>query len=319
MKNKTYAVTGGCGFIGSNFVHYLMEGTDSDVLVIDSMTYASNIDNIEDLLVATSGRCNHTSTDIRIRKNLEHVFTGNDIDTIFHFAAESHVDNSIDGPEVFVDTNVKGTFNLLEMAKEHNCKFVHISTDEVYGDLQLDDPAFTENTPLDPSSVYSASKAASDMLVNSYNRTYGVHTITTRCVNNYGPRQHREKLVPKVISNALNDIPIPVYGLGENIREWIHVMDHCSGIYTAYTQGSSGETYNIGSGVEMTNIDLVKAILKKTGKPEDLIEFVTDRQGHDFRYAIDSTKIRNLGWTPSYDTFNLFLDEGLEETINWYK
>jgi dTDP-glucose 4,6-dehydratase len=314
----SYLVTGGCGFIGSNFAHYLLEATNEDVVVMDCMTYASDITNIEDLLVG-SDRIKHVPVDIRVRNNIGNVFETNDISAIFHFAAESHVDNSIDGPEVFVDTNVKGTFNLLEAAKEYKCKFVHVSTDEVYGFLGLDDSPFTEKTSLDPSSVYSATKASSDMLVNSYNRTYGLHTVTTRCVNNYGPRQHREKLVPKVISNALNDEPIPVYGTGDNIREWIHVLDHCTGIYTAYTQGSPGETYNIGSGVEMNNIDLVKAIIKKTGSSEELIEFVTDRKGHDFRYAIDSSKLRKLGWSPSYDSRDMFLNDGLEETINWYK
>ena len=317
----SYIVTGGCGFIGSNFVNYICETTDKNVIVIDKMTYAASKDYINKSFI-DEDRVRFLQWDIAENSTLiGNVFTYNEIEGIFHFAAESHVDNSIAGPGVFIKSNVRGTFNLLECCREYDVpRFLQVSTDEVYGDLTEESPSFTENKCLNPSNVYSATKAGADMLVNAYHRTYDINTIVTRCCNNYGPRQHREKLIPTVISNALNDVPIPVYGKGTNIREWINVYDHCTAIKTVFDCGESGEVYNLGSGVEITNIDLVKRILKIMNKPASLIKFVNDRPGHDFRYAIDNSKFRSLpdnNWQLKYsaDKFN----EGLEETVSWYK
>ena len=288
------------------------------ISIIDSMTYAADYSNIDDDLPGVTHYC----SDIRDIRTMDKIFkdcTG--IDAIFHFAAESHVDNSIDGPDIFIDTNITGTYNLLEQARKHAIKFIHISTDEVYGDLELDDTnTFTESNNLKPSSVYSASKASSDLLVRAYNRTYNIDTIITRCCNNYGPRQHLEKLIPKIITNALTYTEIPVYGKGINIREWIHVNDHCRGIEFVYNNGKSGEVYNIGSGIEYSNIELVKLILsevaKLTGSDKTklykLITYVTDRKGHDLKYAINSNKLQSLGWKCSRK-FNM------SDTIQWYQ
>lgn len=319
------AVTGGYGFIGSNFVKYLYDNTDVDIVVIDKLTYAGSLKNIS-TKIQKSSRCCSVHADIA-------TFDGSDpssavttiirnCDYVFHFAAESHVDNSISGPGVFVDTNVKGTFNLLEAARDNDVTFVHISTDEVYGDLDARDPGFREDMSLNPSSVYSATKAASDLLVKSYNTTYGMPYVITRCTNNYGPRQHVEKLLPKVITNALNDNPIPIYGDGLNVREWIHVDDHCSAIWSVKDQvvntESVGNVWNIGSGVELANIELVKTILDIADKPHSLMHHVEDRKGHDYRYAMNSDAVRRLtDWKPKYDQENFI--KGLEHTVEWYK
>ena len=238
--------------------------------------------------------------------------------SIFHFAAESHVDNSITDPTIFVHTNTVGTMNLLQGVKEHSpeTRFVHISTDEVYGALDHDGPSFLETKVLEPNNVYSASKAGADLLVRAYHKTYGLDVVTTRCCNNYGPRQHTEKLLPKVISNAINDVSIPVYGKGDNVREWIYVLDHCKAIWEVENYGVSGEVYNIGSGIETSNLDLVKKVLTCLDKSFNLIKFVTDRPGHDFRYSIDNSKFMNMGIAEFKFTD---FDKGLKKTINWYK
>ena len=312
-------VTGGYGFIGSNFVKYLYENTDDEIYIVDTMTYAASFSNIEKE-IQESGRVHSIYVDIAKINCANDSFYSKieGCDVIYHFAAESHVDNSISGPGIFIDTNIKGTFNLLEVAKKHNIKFVHVSTDEVYGMLDTYDDPFTEKTNLDPSSVYSASKASSDLLVKAYNTTYGVDTVITRCTNNYGPRQHVEKLLPKVITNALTKKSIPVYGKGLNIREWIHVEDHCSGILAASTAKHKDNVFNIGSGVEITNIDLVKKVLDIIGESYTLIEYVEDRLGHDFRYAMNSDRLRKAtDWKPKYDTENFV--KGLELTVEWYR
>ena len=311
----SYIVTGGCGFIGSNFVNYLLKNTDDDIFVVDSLTYAADKNNI-----TSDDRVKILERDISEPKCIDHILEFNDVKAIFHFAAESHVDNSITGPQIFLRTNILGTFNLLEsvrnvLGENPACRFIHISTDEVYGALPHDGPSFLESKVLEPNNVYSATKASSDLLVRSFYKTYGLDVVTTRCCNNYGPRQHTEKLLPKVISNALNDISIPVYGKGDNIREWIYVEDHCKSIWKTFEHGKCGEVYNIGSGIEVCNLDLVKKVLVLLNKPFNLIKFVTDRPGHDFRYSIDSSKLASL---PGNITFTQ-LDEGLEQTIEWYK
>ena len=309
----SYIVTGGCGFIGSNFVNYLLETTKDNIFVIDSLTYAGDKNNI-----TKSERVKIVKRDITQSDCISHLIEFNNIKAIFHFAAESHVDNSISGPQIFLKTNILGTFNLLEAIRKHDtsCRFVHISTDEVYGALPHDGPSFLESKVLEPNNVYSATKASADLLVRSYNKTYGINVVTTRCCNNYGPRQHTEKLLPKVISNAYNNINIPVYGQGTNVREWIFVDDHCKCIFEIYKNGNTGEIYNIGSGVEINNLDLVKKVLTKMNKPFSLIKFVKDRPGHDFRYSIDSSKTATImGSSFEYKS----MEDGLDETIRWYK
>jgi len=318
----SYIVTGGCGFIGSNFVNYICDTTDKPVFVVDKMTYAANENKI--------ALNHHRSGQVRVYKCdladgcdvLDNILEHNQVDGIFNFAAESHVDRSIAGPGIFVQSNTVGTFNLLEKCRQYDInRYLQVSTDEVYGSLTEESPSFTENICLDPSSVYSASKASADMLVNAYHKTYGLNAVITRCCNNYGPRAHPEKLIPTVITQALNDQRIPVYGTGSQIREWIHVYDHCTAIKAVFDHGETGHVYNIGSEVELRNIDLVKRILKLLDKPASLIKFVDDRLGHDFRYAIDSSKFQSLvegkNWSLRYgkQQFN----EGLEETIDWYK
>ena len=312
---KKYIVTGGCGFIGSNFVRLLYENTDAGIVIIDKMTYAADIENIPDNMW---DRIELVTADLSSLFEFDHNPFSEDVEAIFHFAAESHVDNSIVGPGVFVDANIKSTLNLLEIAKDHGIKFVHISTDEVYGALDHDDPSFIETQMLAPNNVYSATKVGAEMLVRAYNKTHHLETVVTRCCNNYGPRQHREKLLPKTISNALARKTIPVYGAGDNVREWIHVDDHCSAIWHAANHGESGEVYNIGSGVEITNIEIVKQVLNITDRPESLIKFVEDRKGHDFRYSINFDKMKSIGWTPKYGTMEMLLNHGLPETVDWY-
>jgi dTDP-glucose 4,6-dehydratase len=306
-------VTGGAGFIGSNFVHYFLRNHPSSRLVnVDSLTYAGNLENLEDI----EGYSNYTFVkgDITNRELIEHVVKVNHIDVIVNFAAESHVDRSIHDPSVFVRSNVLGTQTLLDVAKEnHLQKYVQISTDEVYGTLGQDG-YFTEETSLAPNSPYSASKASADLLVRSYHETFGMNVNITRCSNNYGPYHFPEKLIPLMITNAFEEKALPVYGDGRNVRDWLHVNDHCAAIDQVVQKGTPGEVYNIGGHNERTNLQIVETILDKLGKPRSLIQFVEDRLGHDRRYAIDATKIENeLGWKSKY-TF----DCGLEETIDWY-
>jgi dTDP-glucose 4,6-dehydratase len=307
-----YIVTGGCGFIGSNFVNMLTDTTDSNVIVLDNMTYAADENNIN-----TCDRVRVIKTDIGEQSSvLDDIFAHNNVLGIFHFAAESHVDNSITGPKIFVDTNLVGTFNLLDTLRQRDWsgRFVHISTDEVYGALSEDGPSFLEGKLLEPNNVYSATKAGSDLLVRAYNKTYDLNVVTTRCCNNYGPRQDKEKLLPKVISNAINDVNIPIYGRGDQVREWIYVGDHCRAIWEIFKLGESGEIYNIGSGMETTNLKLIKKVLSGLGKPYSLIKHVTDRLGHDFRYSIDNRKFMDLVGDFEFTDF----DEGLKRTVEWY-
>ena len=306
----TVFVTGGVGFIGSNFVHYLKQSGYYDIVILDKLTYAASTDNLNP----------HTFpieiVDIANKKQLERVFQKYRPRFIFHFAAESHVDNSIEDAIPFVETNVTGTLNLLELSVMYKVeKFHHISTDEVYGALGYDDPPFTEETPYNPQNPYSASKASSDHFVTSFNNTYGLPTIITNCSNNYGPRQNSEKLIPKTILNIINNKKIPIYAQGQNIRDWIYVEDHCRAILDVWYGGGIGQKYNIGGECEVKNIDLVKIIIKLMGASEDLIEFVDDRPGHDLRYAINNAKIENtVGFKPRYS-----LEDGLQKTIKWYE
>lgn len=305
-------VTGGAGFIGSNFVHYILRNYQTDqVINVDSLTYASNLGNLTGAKENPNYR--FVLADITDRASLEPLF-GDHLDAVIHFAAESHVDRSIVTPEIFVRTNVLGTQTLLDLAKQYSVgKFVHVSTDEVYGTLG-DTGVFTEQTPLAPNSPYSASKAGSDLMVRAYHETFGMNVNITRCSNNYGPYQFPEKLIPLMIQNALEDKPLPVYGDGLNVRDWLYVEDHCSAIDLVVRKGASGEVYNIGGNNERTNIHVVKTILQELGKPEALIQYVQDRPGHDRRYAIDATKIRTaLGWSPEHD-----YESGIRATIRWY-
>lgn len=309
---KNIIVTGGAGFIGSNFVHWVVDNQpDVHVTVLDALTYAGNLDNLKGI---SEDRMTFVHGNICDAALLEEIVPGQD--AIVHFAAESHNDNSIADPEPFIRTNVEGTFQLLEAARKHDVRFHHISTDEVYGDLALDDPnRFTEETPYCPSSPYSSSKASSDMLVRAWHRTYGLNTTISNCSNNYGPRQHIEKFIPRQITNILCGIKPKLYGDGKNVRDWIHTEDHSSAVWTILTKGEPGETYLIGADGEKNNIDVLRAILERMGKDADDFEWVKDRPGHDRRYAIDSTKLRReLGWQPKHTNF----DEGLDDTIAWY-
>lgn len=331
MKNKTILVTGGAGFIGTNFVrHALGVREDWHIINLDALTYAGNPANFDDLSPQHAKRHHFLQGDVRDGPFLEKLFSEKEIKGVIHFAAESHVDRSIQGPEAFVDTNVIGTFRLLEASlrswesrgKPEDFRFLHISTDEVYGSLGAEG-YFTEETPYDPSSPYSASKAASDHFVNAYFRTYGFPTVITNCSNNYGPYQFPEKLIPLMILNILEKKTLPIYGDGKNIRDWLYVIDHCDALIRVFEEGKPGETYNIGGSAERQNIDIVELMcdlmdehLKRSGKESSrqLIRFVTDRPGHDRRYAIDATKItRDLGWSPKHR-----FEEALEATINWY-
>lgn len=306
-------VTGGAGFIGSNFVHWVMRNCpDVQVVVLDALTYAGNRENLEGV---PSDRMEFVHGDICDAKLLDEIAP--EVDAIVHFAAESHNDNSIADPSPFIRTNVQGTYELLEACRRHGKRMHHISTDEVYGDLALDDPArFTEETPYRPSSPYSSTKAASDMLVRAWHRTYGVPVTISNCSNNYGPRQHIEKFIPRQITNILSDIRPKLYGDGLNVRDWIHVDDHSSAVWDILTRGQVGETYLIGADGERSNIEVMRAILEVMGQPADAFEWVKDRPGHDRRYGIDSSKLqRELGWRPQHVDFL----EGLSETVDWYR
>lgn len=305
-------VTGGAGFIGSNFIYYMLKKYPSYQLInLDALTYAGNLENLS--MIPEAAQYQFIKGDIRDTA-LVNKIVGQGVDTIINFAAESHVDRSIEDPAIFVKTNVEGTQVLLEAARKYKvAKFLQVSTDEVYGSLG---PTgyFVETTPIAPNSPYSASKAGADLLVRAYHETFGLHVNITRCSNNYGPFQFPEKLIPLMVSNALNDQPLPVYGDGLNVRDWLHVHDHCQAIDLVVHQGKAGEVYNIGGNNEKTNIEIVKLILEHLGKPVSLIKYVQDRPGHDRRYAIDATKITNeLGWQPQY-TF----ETGIKETIDWY-
>ena len=311
-----FLVTGGAGFIGSNYMHYVVNKYENDIFVcLDALTYAGNYNNIKNLESKPNFKFVHM--DIRDVDGIDSLFEKEKFDCVINFAAESHVDNSIKNPNLFADTNVLGTMNLMNACRKYgNIRYHQVSTDEVYGDLPLDRPdlKFTELTPIHTSSPYSSSKAGADLQVMAYYRTYGLPVTISRCSNNYGPYQFPEKLIHVVISKALKNEKIPVYGRGENVRDWIHVIDHNIGVDMIVRNGKIGEVYNLGGHSERTNLEVVKTILKQLGKDESLIEYVTDRPGHDLRYAIDSTKVeRELGWNRTY-TF----ENGIEETINWY-
>ncbi len=337
FKNQTVLVTGCAGFIGSNFVPYFIEKyLDYNIVNLDLLTYAGDLKNLSE--VENNSRYKFIKGDICNRELVEFIFNEYDIRGVIHFAAESHVDNSIKNPGVFIETNVNGTFTLLDVAKNYwmekpftykdeykNCRFHHISTDEVYGTLNETD-LFTEETPYAPNSPYSASKASSDMIVRSYQETYGLNTVITNCSNNYGPKQHDEKLIPTIIRKALAGEAIPIYGDGKNIRDWLYVLDHCKGIDLVYHTGKEANVYNIGGRNERTNLQIVDRITslldekvppkEKIGKEsyKELITFVEDRAGHDRRYAIDATKIENeLGWKANEN-----FDTGIVKTIDWY-
>jgi dTDP-glucose 4,6-dehydratase len=333
-KMKSILVTGGAGFIGSNFVPYFTEKyPEYRIINLDKLTYAGNLDNVKEC----EGMSNYTFVqgDICNRALIEKLFAEYDIRGVIHFAAESHVDNSIKNPGAFIKTNIEGTFTLIDVAFRHwmegpnkvkegyeECRFHHISTDEVYGTLG-NEGMFEETTPYAPNSPYSASKASSDFIVRAYHHTFGMNVTTSNCSNNYGPKQHNEKLIPTIITNALAEKPLPIYGKGENIRDWLYVLDHCKAIDLIYHTGKAGETYNVGGRNERNNITIVKticAILDKKrprangAKYEELITFVQDRAGHDFRYAIDATKLETeLGWKAD-ETF----DTGIVKTVEWY-
>ena len=312
---KNILVTGGAGFIGSNFIYYELEKhPDRRIVCLDALTYAGNLETLEKALQNENFR--FVKGDITDRKAVEALFLEESFDAVVNFAAESHVDRSIDEPEVFLKTNILGTQVLLDACRKRAIRFHQVSTDEVYGDLPLDRPDlfFTEETPIHTSSPYSASKAAADLLVTAYFRTYGAKVTISRCSNNYGPYHFPEKLIPLIIANALEGKELPVYGEGKNVRDWLYVEDHCKAIDLILENGRLGEVYNIGGHNEKTNLEVVKTVLKILGKSEDLIRFVKDRPGHDMRYAIDPTKIRNeLGWYPE-TTF----EEGIKKTIQWY-
>ncbi len=310
---KNILVTGGAGFIGSNFVHFMLNKyPDYTIVNFDTLTYAGNLENLT--AVEKDPRYRFVKGDICDAGQVTAALKEHAVDTIVHFAAESHVDRSITGPAVFVQTNVVGTQVLLDASRAHGIeRFLHVSTDEVYGSLGATG-YFTEETPLHPNSPYSASKASSDMLVLAYQHTFGFPGLVTRCSNNYGPYQFPEKLIPLMIANALNDRPLPVYGDGLNVRDWLYVEDHCSALDTVLHGGTLGEVYNIGGHNEWKNIDIVKLVLKEIGKPESLITFVKDRPGHDRRYAIDAARIKNdLGWVPAYQ-----FESGIKRTVQWY-
>ncbi|PKA82923.1 dTDP-glucose 4,6-dehydratase [Ulvibacter sp. MAR_2010_11] len=331
MKNNKVLITGGAGFIGSNFVAYYMEQSKDEIIVLDKLTYAGNLTNLE----AVSARKNYTfiEGDICDASLVENLFETHKFSKIVHFAAESHVDNSITGPAEFIQTNIVGTFNLLQSAYKNwmdgpnrfkegfrTARFLHVSTDEVYGTLG-ETGLFTETTPYAPNSPYSASKASSDFIVRSYFHTYGLPVVTTNCSNNYGPNQHKEKLIPTIIRKALSGQPIPIYGDGKNVRDWLYVKDHCTGIQLAIDKGKTGETYNIGGNNERNNLyiahticELLDELQPKSSSYKELISFVADRPGHDFRYAIDASKIENeLGWKAEEN-----FETGIKKTVTWY-
>lgn len=305
-------VTGGAGFIGSNFVHHVIAHTDHTVTVLDKLTYAGNEASLAGL---PEDRVRLVVGDIADAAVVDPLVA--EADAVVHYAAESHNDNSLHDPRPFLDTNIIGTYTLLEAARRHDVRFHHISTDEVYGDLELDDPArFTESTPYNPSSPYSSTKAGSDLLVRAWVRSFGVRATISNCSNNYGPYQHVEKFIPRQITNVLRGVRPKLYGTGENVRDWIHADDHSSAVLTILDKGEIGETYLIGADGEKDNKSVVELILQITGNPIDAYDLVTDRPGHDLRYAIDSTKLRTeLGWKPTYGDF----ESGLAATIDWYR
>ncbi|MHA7207594.1 dTDP-glucose 4,6-dehydratase [Arthrobacter sp. MDT1-65] len=309
---KNLLVTGGAGFIGSNFVHYLMQHTDASVTVLDKMTYAGNHASLEGL---PSSRVELVVSDIADAAVVDPLTRR--ADAVVHFAAESHNDNSLHDPRPFLDTNIIGTYTLLEAARRYGTRFHHISTDEVYGDLELDDPGrFTENTPYNPSSPYSSTKAGSDLLVRAWVRSFGVRATISNCSNNYGPYQHVEKFIPRQITNVIDGVRPKLYGEGLNVRDWIHANDHSSAVWTILGKGEIGQTYLVGADGERNNKDVVELILGEMGRPADAYDHVIDRAGHDLRYAIDSTKLRTeLGWTPEFSHF----EQGLRDTIAWYR
>ena len=332
MKIKTILVTGGAGFIGSNFIlHYLSNNPGTNVVNLDKLTYAGELSNLKE--VESNPNYTFIKGDICDRNLIESLFDKYQFDGVIHFAAESHVDNSINSPSTFIDTNITGTFNLIDVAKSNwmeapfkhkdgceNNRFHHISTDEVYGTLGKTG-LFTENTPYAPNSPYSASKASSDFIIRSYFHTYGMNVVTTNCSNNYGPKQHDEKLIPTIIRKAISGENIPIYGDGTNVRDWLYVLDHCKGIDLVFNTGKAGETYNIGGRNERNNLYIVNTIcsildeIKPADKSyKDQITFVTDRPGHDFRYAIDASKVENeLGWNADEN-----FETGIKKTIDWY-
>ena len=305
-------VTGGAGFIGSNFVHYLVRETDHAVIVLDKLSYAGNLASLSGL---PEDRVRFVQGDICDAALVEELFS--EVDSVVHFAAESHNDNSLAEPRPFLDSNVIGTYTLLEAARARNLRFHHISTDEVYGDLELDDPVrFTELTPYNPSSPYSSTKAASDLLVRAWVRSFGLRATISNCSNNYGPRQHVEKFIPRQITNVIRGERPKLYGSGQNVRDWIHADDHSSAILTILEHGQIGETYLIGADGERNNTEVVELILRLMGQPSDAYDHVVDRPGHDLRYAIDSGKLRReLGWKPQFSDF----EAGLHATIDWYR
>ncbi len=309
-------VTGGAGFIGSNFVFHMLEKyPDYRIICLDKLTYAGNLSTLEPVM--DNPNFKFYKVDICDRPAIEKIFEDEKPDVVVNFAAESHVDRSIENPQIFLETNIIGTSVLMDACRKYgNIRYHQVSTDEVYGDLPLDRPDlfFTETTPLHTSSPYSSSKASADLLVLAYYRTYGLPVTISRCSNNYGPYHFPEKLIPLMIANALNDKPLPVYGEGLNVRDWLYVKDHCKAIDLIIHNGTIGEVYNVGGHNEKRNIDIVKLICKELGKPESLITYVTDRKGHDMRYAIDPTKIHNeLGWLPETK-----FEDGIKMTIDWY-
>ena len=309
-------VTGGAGFIGANFIFYMLDAHPEDEIVcLDALTYAGNLETLAPVM--DNERFQFVKGDVADRDAVFDLFAREHFDTVVNFAAESHVDRSIEDPGIFLKTNTLGTQVLMDAAREYGVKRFHqVGTDEVYGDLPLDRPDlfFTEDTPITASSPYSASKASADLLVMAYHRTYGLPVTISRCSNNYGPYQFPEKLIPLMIANALADKALPVYGTGENVRDWLYVEDHCRAIDLILREGRVGEVYNIGGHNEKNNLEVVKTILKQLGKPESLITFVGDRKGHDLRYAIDPAKInRELGWLPTTK-----FDDGIRQTIDWY-
>ena len=304
-------VTGGAGFIGSNFIKYVLSKySDIEVINIDKLDYGSNLENLRD--VKDDPRYTFVKGDINDYELVSNIIK--DVDAVINFAAQTHVDRSISNPYSFIESNILGVYTLLEAIRKHNpnARFVQISTDEVYGDIIKG--SFTEDSRLNPSSPYSASKAAADMLVLGHSRTYKLDVVITRCTNNYGPYQFPEKLIPKTIIRAKSNLKVPIYGTGKNIRDWIYVLDHCEAVDLVLRKGERREIYNISSGEEKTNLEVVLQILKTMSKPEDLIEFVEDRPGHDLRYSLDSTKIREeLGWRP-----RITFEEGIKRTVKWY-
>ncbi|TPV34947.1 dTDP-glucose 4,6-dehydratase [Paucihalobacter ruber] len=332
MKHKSLLITGGAGFIGSNFIiDFLKKHQSTQIINLDKLTYAGELSNLDEIKNFDNYR--FIQGDICDRSLIEDLFKEFEFDGVIHFAAESHVDNSIENPDAFIQTNVFGTFNLLNIAKNHwmsapfqfnkNCehkRFLHISTDEVYGTLG-ETGLFTEETPYAPNSPYSASKASSDFIVRSYFHTYGMNVVTTNCSNNYGPRQHDEKLIPTIIRKAINNESIPIYGDGKNVRDWLFVNDHCEGIQLAFFKGASGETYNIGGRNERNNLyiaskicDILDELVPQNESYRNQITYVKDRPGHDFRYAIDATKIEiELGWKADEN-----FESGIQKTVSWY-